>query len=92
MGIFSGKGFVGSCFRGWGSSNMAVQAVGVYDRHGGLGICRPVVCRQVLFAHFRQASGERGVQQVCTEHHHGNGIPEFQFGQLLCGLGTSERC
>ena len=25
MGIFSGKGFVGSCFRGWGSSNMAVQ-------------------------------------------------------------------
>ena len=28
MGIFSGKGFVGSCFRGWGSSNMAVQAVG----------------------------------------------------------------
>lgn len=29
MGIFSGKGFVGSCFRGWGSGNMAVQAVGV---------------------------------------------------------------
>lgn len=29
MGIFSGKGFVGSCFRGWGSSNMAVQQSGV---------------------------------------------------------------
>lgn len=92
MGIFSGKGLVGSCFRGWGSSNMAVQAVGCMIGMVVLVLCRPVVCRQVLLAHFRQASGERGVQQVCTEHHHGNGIPEFQFGQLLCGLGASERC
>ena len=37
MGIFSGKGFVGSCFRGWGSGNMAVQAVGCMI---GMVICR----------------------------------------------------
>ena len=76
------------------ASSLIILALGMtfVIATGGLGICRPVVCRQVLLAHFRQASGERGVQQVCTEHHHGNGIPEFQFGQLLCGLGASERC
>ena len=29
MGIFSGKGLVGSCFRGWGSSNMLFRQWGV---------------------------------------------------------------
>ena len=34
MGLFDRNSFLGSCFRGWGSSNMAVQAVGCM-----IGVC-----------------------------------------------------
>lgn len=80
MGIFSGKGFVGSCFRGWGSSNMAVQAVGCMI---GIVVLVFVVlwyvvkfCLRIFDKHREKEESSRSVQNITMEM----GYPNFNLG------------
>lgn len=80
MGIFSGKGFVGSCFRGWGSSNMAVQAVGCMI---GMVVLVFVVlwyvvkfCLRIFDKHREKEESSRSVQNITMEM----GYPNFNLG------------
>lgn len=80
MGIFSGKGFVGSCFRGWGSSNMAVQAVGCMI---GMVVLVFVVlwyvvkfCLRIFDKHLEKEESSRSVQNITMEM----GYPNFNLG------------
>lgn len=80
MGIFSGKGFVGSCFRGWGSSNMAVQAVGCMI---GMVVLVFVVlwyvvkfCLRIFNKHREKEESSRSVQNITMEM----GYPNFNLG------------
>lgn len=80
MGIFSGKGFVGSCFRGWGSSNMAVQAVGCMI---GMVVLVFVVlwyvvkfCLRIFDKHREKEESSRSVRNITMEM----GYPNFNLG------------
>ena len=80
MGIFSGKGFVGSCFRGWGSGNMAVQAVGCMI---GMVVLVFVVlwyvvkfCLRIFDKHREKEESSRSVQNITMEM----GYPNFNLG------------
>lgn len=80
MGIFSGKGFVGSCFRGWGSSNMAVQAVVCMI---GMVVLVFVVlwyvvkfCLRIFDKHREKEESSRSVRNITMEM----GYPNFNLG------------
>ena len=89
MGIFSGKGFVGSCFRGWGSSNMAVQAVGCMI---GMVVLVFVVlwyvvkfCLRIFDKHREKEESSRSVQNITMEM----GYPNFNLGNYSVVLEQS---
>lgn len=80
MGIFSGKGLVGSCFRGWGSSNMAVQAVGCMI---GMVVLVFVVlwyvvkfCLRIFDKHREKEESSRSVRNITMEMVY----PNFNLG------------
>lgn len=80
MGIFSGKGFVGSCFRGWGSGNIAVQAVGCMI--GTVVLVFVVLwyvvkfCLRIFDKHREKEESSRSVQNITMEM----GYPNFNLG------------